>query len=405
MKVLMLGWELPPHHSGGLGVACYEMCKEITTHGVDIEFVLPYTAKHSIDFMKITPAHHQSVEKVKLAGGAYTPEFFGHDKVTVHSEQLDLRRQHDLFAQNVAKLVETMEFDIIHAHDWLTFRAGLLAKRATGKPLVAHVHATQYDQSGGGYGNPEAREIEQSCLMEADQIFAVSQLTKDVLVREYGIPSDKISVVHNSMEVHEVVDEDQSVYRYLDVMKSQGYKVVVNIGRKTLQKGLTHLLEAAQKVVAKNPKILFLLAGSGEQERELIELAAYYGISKNVIFVGWVSGKPWRDSYRIGDVFIMPSVSEPFGLVALEAIGYGCPVIISKQSGVAEVLRNCLKADFWDTDKLADLVLQVCEHDSLRNELWRNSFIEYQNQSWRKSAEIMKTQYRQLKEKAPLYGR
>ncbi len=395
----MLGWELPPHHSGGLGVACYEMCKEISATGVDIEFVLPYTAEHDIDFMKITPAHHQTVEAVKFAGGAYTPEFFGPATIKTHTGKLDLRKQHDLFAHNVARLVETMEFDIIHAHDWLTFRAGMLAKRASGKPLVAHVHATQHDQSGGGYGNPIAREIEQTALMEADQIFAVSQFTKDVLVREYGIPSDKISVVHNSMEVADSIDESHNVYRYLEMMQSLGYKVVVNIGRKTIQKGLTHLLHAAKKVVEKNPKVLFLLAGSGDQETELLEMAAELGISRNVVFVGWVSGKTWRDSFRIGDVFIMPSVSEPFGLVALEAIGFGTPVIISRQSGVAEVLKNCLKVDFWDTDKMADQILQIAEHDSLRDELWRNSFAEYEAQSWRKSAEQMSSHYHALRER------
>lgn len=392
----MLGWELPPHHSGGLGVACFEMCKEISASGVDIEFILPYTAEFKIDFMKITPAHHQSVEEVKFAGGGYTPYNFSKRSVTVHSQRLDLRQQHDLYARNVAKLVEQLEFDIIHAHDWLTFRAGVLAKRATGKPLIAHVHATQYDQSGGNHGNPEAREIEQVCLMEADQIFAVSQYTKNVLVREYGIPDEKIAVVHNSITVEDHYDEEASIHRYLEIMKQHGYKVVVNIGRQTLQKGLTHLLEAAAKVVAKNPKVLFLLAGGGDQRIELIELAAHYGISRNVIIEDWVSGKKLRDTYRVGDVFVMPSISEPFGLVALEAIGFGTPAIISRQSGVAEVLRNSLKVDFWDTDKLADEILQIAEHDSLRDELWRNAFVEYSGMSWQRPAEIMCSQYQSL---------
>lgn len=394
----MLGWELPPHHSGGLGVACYEMCREISATGIDIEFVLPYTADHDIDFMDITPAHHQSVNEVKFAGGVYTPEYFSKTDVMVHRQELDLRLQHDLYAHNVAKLVEYMEFDVIHAHDWLTFRAGLLAKKATGKPLIAHVHATQHDQSGGGYGNPEAREIEYTGLMEADKVFAVSQYTKDILVSEYGIPADKISVVHNSMDVSEQIEETHNLHRYLELMQSRGYKVVVNIGRKTLQKGLTHMLETAKKVVDRNSKVLFLIAGGGEQEEELLRMAADLGISQNVIFEGWISGKQLRDSFRIGDVFLMPSVSEPFGLVALEAIGYGTPVIISKQSGVAEVLQNCLKADFWDTDRMADLILNVVKSDSLRNELWRNSFEEYRNQSWKRSAEQMHNHYHELRE-------
>jgi len=394
MKVLMLGWELPPHHVGGMGVACYQMCKELSYSGVDIEFILPFTAKFDIDFMKVTPAHDQTAEEFMISGGVYDAEWFTKKKskkLTIG--QLDLRQQHDRYAHNVAKLAESREFDIIHAHDWLTFRAGMLAKQITGKPLIVHVHATQYDQSAGGYGNPLAREIEHQAFMMADQIFAVSQYTKDTIAREYGIPSDKIHVVHNSMEISDDLDESANLHRYLEIMKSNGYKVVVNIGRMTIQKGLTHLLESAQKVVEKNPKVLFLIAGGGEQQEELIRMAAYYKISSNVIFESWVSGKKWRDSFRIGDVFVMPSVSEPFGLTALEAVGFGTPVIVSKQSGVGEVLQNCFKVDFWDTNQMADMILSITEHDSLAHSMWLNSYHEYRNQSWAKSARKMTDHY------------
>lgn len=396
MKVLMLGWELPPHHAGGMGVACYQMCKELSSNGVDIEFILPYTAEFDIQFMKVTPAHKQSVHEVNFAGGVYDSKWFSSSKkVQVYKEKLDLRRQHDLFAHNVAKIAEYGEFDIIHAHDWLTFKAAILAKKVSGKPMIAHVHATQFDQSAGGHGNPEVREIEYTALMMADQIFAVSQHTKNVIVKEYGINADKIHVVHNSMEISTDIDESQNLYKYLEVMKSQGYKVVVNAGRKTIQKGLTHLLESARKVIEKDPKVLFLLVGGGDQEDELMELAARYRISKNVIFEGWINGtgKPWRDTFRIADVFVMPSVSEPFGLVALEAIGYGTPVIVSKQSGVGEVLRNCFKVDFWDTDQMADMILAITQNDSLAHTMWQNSYIEYREQSWRKSADLMTQRY------------
>lgn len=392
----MLGWELPPHHAGGMGVACYQMCRELANSGVDIEFILPYTAEFSIPFMKVTPAHHQTVHEVLLAGGVYDSKYFGKQAhVQVHDAPLDLRKQHDLYAHNVAKLVEYKEFDIIHAHDWLTFKAGMLAKQVTGKPLIAHVHATQYDQSAGGHGNPEVRDIEYHALMMADQVFAVSQHTKNIIVKEYGISAEKIHVVHNSMDVEDHIDESHNLHRYLQVMKAHGYKVVVNAGRKTIQKGLTHLLEAARIVVAKNPKVLFLLAGGGEQEDELQALAASYGISRNVIFEGWMNGtgKPWRDTFKIADVFVMPSVSEPFGLAALEAIGYGAPVIVSKQSGVGEVLRNCFKADFWDTDLMADMILNLCENDSLAHTMWMNSYQEYKNQSWAHSARVMTDRY------------
>lgn len=393
MKVMMLGWELPPHHNGGMGVACYQMCKQLASSGVDIEFVLPYTAKFDINFMKVTAAHHQSVDEVRFAGGIYDGASFTNRYAKVHKTKLDLRQQHDLFAHNVAKLAEFSEFDIIHAHDWLTFKAAMLAKQVTGKPMIAHVHATQFDQSGGGHGNPEAREIEYAGLSMADQIFAVSQYTKDILIREYGLPADKIHVVHNSMEVDGEIDESSNVHRYLQIMKDAGYKVVVNIGRKTIQKGLPQLIEAACKVVAKNPKVLFVLAGGGEQDLELVELAAKCGISRNFISIGWINGKELRDTFKIANVFVMPSVSEPFGLVALEAIGYGSPVIVSKQSGVAEVLNNCFKVDFWDTDEMSDMILSIVENDSLAQTMWRNSYEEYKSQSWAKSADIMKLRY------------
>ncbi len=396
MKVLMLGWELPPHHAGGMGIACYQMCKGLSAKGVNIEFILPYTAEFDISFMKVTPAHHQSVDVVKFAGGVYDTAYYGESRSTKTAfGELDLRQQHDLYAHNVAKLASSREFDIIHAHDWLTFKAAMLAKHMTGKPMIAHVHATQYDQSAGGYGNPEVREIEYNALMMADQVFAVSQHTKNVIVREYGINPEKIHVVHNSMEVSADIDESNNLHRYLELMKQNGYKVVVNAGRKTIQKGLTQLLEAAQKVIAVDPKVLFLLAGGGEQEQELMMLAAQYGISKNVIFEGWMNGtgKPWRDSFRIADVFVMPSVSEPFGLVALEAIGYGAPVIVSKQSGVGEVLRNAYKVDFWDTEQMADMILALCQHPALARTMWQESYREYQEQSWSKSVDIMKHRY------------
>jgi glycogen(starch) synthase len=390
VKVLMLGWELPPHHAGGMGIACYQMCKQLATSGVDIEFILPYSAQFDIDFMKVTGAHNQNVNAVRFTGGVYDTAEYGK---TIQG--LNLKKQHDFFAHNVVKLVESSEFDIIHAHDWLTFKAGMLAKQVTGKPLIAHVHATQFDQSAGNHGNAEVREIEYNALMMADQVFAVSQYTKDVIVREYGIAANKIHVVHNSMDVDESVDENYNLHQYLQVMKSQGYKVVVNAGRKTIQKGLSHLIEAAAKVVALNPKVLFLLAGGGEQEEELIELAAHYGISKNVIFEGWMNGtgKPWRDSFKIADVFVMPSVSEPFGLAALEAVGYGSPVIVSKQSGVGEILHNCFKVDFWDTEQMADMILSLCENEALAHTMWQNSYHEYRAQSWQKSADVMKERY------------
>ena len=382
----MLGWELPPHNSGGLGVACYQLCKQLTSQGVNIEFVLPYTAPHNIDFMEVTPAHPQDVKEVLKAGIAY--DSYKYVKSDGTEEWVDIYGQQLAFEHSVTKLVESREFDIIHAHDWLTFRAAMRAKELSGKPMIAHIHALESDRAGGNHGNPLVREIEYTAMLMADRVVAVSQYTKNSIIRNYGIPADKIEVVHNSIDTAGLVPlETDNAYEYLTAMKSQGYRVVGNIGRLTVQKGLPNLLRAARKVIDVAPKTMFLIVGSGEQYYELIELAAELGISRNVIFTDFQRGKNWRDSYAIADLFVMPSISEPFGLTPLEAIGYGTPALISKQSGVAEVVTNCLKVDFWDIEEMANQIAAVSQNDGLRDELHRNSLQEYEQLSWRKSAD------------------
>jgi glycosyltransferase involved in cell wall biosynthesis len=386
MKILMLGWELPPHNSGGLGVACYQLCKALAKKGADIEFILPYTADHNIDFMRINAAHPQDVAEIIKSGIAYDSYKYIKSDGTV--EWVDIFGQQAVFEESVARLVESLEFDVIHAHDWLTFRAALRAREKTNKPMILHVHSIESDRAGGGHGNPLVREIEYNAMMLADRVIAVSAHTKYAIIREYGIPAEKIEVVHNSIDLGDVSPLDGSnVYHYLERMKQQGYRVLVNVGRLTIQKGLPNLLYAMKKVVEKNPKTLLLIVGSGEQYYELIELAAQLGIGKNVLFTDFQRGKRWRDAYAIGDLFVMPSVSEPFGLTPLEAIGYGTPALVSKQSGVAEVLANCLKVDFWDVDEMANQITAVVQNDPLRDELHTNSLKEYQRLSWNNAAD------------------
>jgi glycogen(starch) synthase len=388
MKVLMLGWELPPHNSGGLGVACYQLCKALSKKGVGIEFVLPYTADHSdIDFMKVHAAHPQDIESVLKSGIAYDSHKFIY---TDGREQwMNIFDQQTMYETAVGQIVSLLEFDVIHAHDWLTFRAGLRAKHLSNKPLILHVHSIESDRAGKeGGGNPLVREIEELSMLLADRVIAVSKFTKDAIVREYNIPADKIDVVHNSIDLEMVQTlDEENIYRYLHTMRKKGYRVVVNVGRLTIQKGLPNLLQAAKLVIDRRPKTLFLIVGSGEQYYELIELAAELGISKNVIFTGFQRGKNWRDSFAIGDLFVMPSVSEPFGLTPLEAAGYGTPSIISKQSGVAEIFQNCLKIDYWDVNEMANQIMAVVDNDVLRDELHENAFKEYELLSWHPAAE------------------
>lgn len=393
MKILMLGWELPPHNSGGLGVACYQLCKALSKSGADIDFILPYSAEHNVDFMRIRAAQPTNVAEVVKAGIAYDSYKFVYKDGKI--EWKSLLDFHAAYEASIDSIVESSEFDVIHAHDWLTFRAALRAKERSNKPLILHVHSIESDRAGGSPGNPLVREIEQMSLMLADKVIAVSNHTKKAIIREYGIPAENISVVHNSMDKEALEPLDSSnAYHYLETMKKNGYRVVVNIGRLTVQKGLTNLLQAAQKVVAKAPKTIFLIVGSGELERELIEQAAALGISRNVVFAGFQRGKKWRDAYAIGDLFVMPSISEPFGLTPLEAIGYGTPSLISKQSGVAEVIKNCLKVDFWDIDEMANQITAVVTSDALKEELHTNSLKEYNLIGWHTAADQLFDIYR-----------
>jgi glycogen synthase len=395
MKVLMLGWELPPHNSGGLGVACYQLCKALSKKGVDIEFVLPYTADHSdIDFMRINSAHPQDVEKVLKAGIAY--DSFKYIKHTGEVKNVDIFGQSTIYEEAVGRIVQLAEFDVIHAHDWLTCRAAIRAKTMSGKPLIVHIHSIESDRSGRIHGgNPMVREIESLALMIADHIIAVSQHTKEGIIREYGIPADKIEVVHNSIDESALIPYGgENDYKYLTYMKSNDYRVVANIGRMTIQKGVTNLLRAFSKVVERAPKTLLLLVGSGDQYFELIMLAAELGIAKNVVFADFQRGKRYRDAYSVADLFVMPSISEPFGITALEAIGYGTPVIISKQGGVGEVIKNSLRVDFWDVDEMANQITSVVQHDALRDELHKNSLHEWNRLSWSDAADKLMPVYR-----------
>jgi len=390
----MLGWELPPHNSGGLGVACYHLCKALSRKSVDIEFILPYHAPFEEDFMTVTAAHPQGAKVVLANSGAYDSYKYVFDDG--HEEWVDIVGQQHAFEHAVARLATEREYDIIHAHDWLTFRAALRAKQVRNVPLILHVHSVERDRAGGHEGNPLVREIEATSMMLADRVVAVSQLTKDAIIRDYGIPADKIEVVHNSVD-HEAflaLDGDNA-YKYLSAMKAQGYRVVSNVGRLTIQKGLPNLLRAAKEVIHRAPKTIFLIVGSGEQYFELIELAAELGISKNVIFTGFQRGKHWRDTFAISDLFVMPSVSEPFGIAPLEAIGFGAPTLVSKQSGVSEVLRNTLKVDFWDVAEMANQITAVVQNDALRDDLHDNAAAELRRLSWDQTADRLFDVYQQ----------
>lgn len=384
----MLGWELPPHNSGGLGVACYHMAKAIAQEGVDIDFVLPYDAAHpNVEFMNIHAA--TSLDPIHKSGlmGAYDSKYLvEHELEKADAEALhDMRGVQKRYVKFVERMVKRKQPDAIHAHDWLTMEAGMRAKELTDAPLIVHVHATEFDRCGSNArGNPIVHDIEYNGLMMADRILAVSQITKNIIIHRYGIPADKIEVVHNAIDVASMgsYDYDQRTYRYLEHLKSEGYTVVSTVTRFTVQKGLTQFVTAAARACEKYDKLVFLLAGDGEQRDELITQAADLGISDKVFFTGFVRGKQWRDAYNVADVFVMSSVSEPFGLTALEAAHHDTALIISKQSGVGEVLGSIFRYDFWDTDKLADQLVAIATSPALKQSLRDNIKAEYARISW-----------------------
>ena len=386
MKILMLGWELPPHNSGGLGVACYHLSKAIASHGTSIDFVVPYAAKHDdIDFMTV---HHatQLSPLHKFGMGAYDSKFFVEtvDR-KIPGEMRTIRDIQAQYGRFVEDLATDSEYDAIHAHDWLTMEAGVRAKELTNKPLIVHVHATEFDRAGGNPGNPVVHEIEYQGLIMADRIIAVSEITKQIIVDKYGIPASKIEVVYNAIDVNSLdpsYEYDERTYRYLEGLKAEGYTIISAVTRLTIQKGLGNLVRALAKAVDKYDRLALLLAGDGEQRDELIRLAADLGISDKVFFTGFVRGKQWRDAYSVSDVFVLSSISEPFGLTALEAAHHDNAVIVTNQSGVGEVLHSIFRYDFWDTNRLADQLVGIATSPSLKESLRTNVTREYTRISW-----------------------
>ena len=399
----MLGWELPPHNSGGLGVACYHMSKALALQGAEIDFVVPYCAEHpGIDFMNIHSATDLTpLERYGL--GAYDSSKVI-DKTLSKADINDLKDMRGVqkrYVKFVEKLVCASRPDVIHAHDWLTMEAGMRAKELTDAPLIVHVHATEFDRSGNNSGSPLVHEIEYQGLMMADRIIAVSNITKSIIMHKYGIPEDKIEVIHNAIDVtsfNDGYEYDFRTYRYLEALKSEGYTVVVSVTRFTIQKGLTHFIKAAARASEKYDKLVFLLAGDGEQRDELIKLTCDLGISDKVFFTGFVRGKQWRDAYSVSDIFVMSSVSEPFGLTALEAAHHGNALIISRQSGVGEVLHSIFRYDFWDANVLADQLIGIATSPALKNSLQQNVKQEYDKISWNDVARSCLKIYESIKQ-------
>ena len=389
MKVLMFGWEFPPHNSGGLGVASAKLAYALTAEGIEVVFVLPRRIGIEKGPFKILFADETPVtfyEAQALSSGYVSSEQYKERRALLRHAQygitlFDEVMRYAIRAKSIAKLERC---DVVHAHDWLSFGAGITAKRVSKRPLVAHMHATEFDRTGGSNINEEVYMREKKGMESADRVVAVSSLTKRMIVDRYGIAEDAVDVVYNAADTH--ADRHETPDPVLQFKNATGKKMVLFVGRFTLQKGPDYFLRAADLVLKHDKNVFFVMAGSGDMEPQIIRLAAELGISGSLFFSGFVRGEELCSLYRAADVFVMPSVSEPFGITTLESLSHGTPVIISKQSGVSEVLNHALKVDFWDVEETANKIISVLRHKSLQDTLEEHGRREAAKYTWRDAA-------------------
>jgi glycosyltransferase involved in cell wall biosynthesis len=423
MKVLMFGWEFPPHISGGLGTACYGLTKGLAElKNIDVLFVVPKEhGDESQKLIKLKGANTVPVQKKELEFEGIQKKM---DSLEVHSEIIPYTSEEEFWELKkerysakarfvktdnglkidftgtygpglieeiknyslVAKIIaKENTFDLIHSHDWLTYPAGIAAKKATGKPLVIHVHATDFDRSGGNV-NPTVYAIEREGMEVADKIIAVSNLTRKTIIEKYGIPPKKIEVVYNGVEPTQTKG-------FLNIKKGVNEKVVTFLGRITMQKGPEYFVEAAYLVLKKMENVRFVMAGSGDKMTTMIKRVAELGMADKFHFTGFLNGDDVYNMFKLTDVFVMPSVSEPFGIVPLEAMQADVPVIISNQSGVSEILKHAIKIDFWDTYAMADSIYGLLNYPSLSGFLKKTGKTEVGKLKWKNSAMAVKKIY------------
>lgn len=425
MRVLMFGWEFPPHIAGGLGTACYGIVKGLAHNGVQTMFVMPSASgdedRSAADIINASeiPVEVSStmnvddfLDKVQFVhiGTNMVPYL---DPAEFHSlVEEDRKRQVRDFSihygqtykfsgkygsnlmEEVARyamvggtiaMTHKGEFDVIHAHDWLTYMAGIAAKRLSGKPLVVHVHATSFDRSSGNNIDTRVYDIEKRGMEAADRVITVSDLTRNIVITKYGIDPSKVVTVHNAV--------DFSGRSEIQVERGVKEKVVTFLGRITFQKGPEYFIEAAAKVLKKCKNVRFVMAGSGDMMNRSIRQVARLGISDRFHFTGFLRGAEVQKMFALSDVYVMPSVSEPFGISPLEAMRSGVPSVISRQSGAAEVLKYAFKVDFWDVDAMADEIYALLQYPALADFASKYGYDEVNTLKWNNAAAKIKSVY------------
>lgn len=394
----MFGWEFPPNNSGGLGVACKGLVHGLSEEGVGVTFVLPQKMRADgarARFRFADPHTRLTTSAAALYDPYLSPVRYRLRAITKGKPFAgsSLIEKVVWYAGRAGSIAEDEPHDVIHAHDWLTYLAGIEAKEKSGKPLVVHVHATEFDRTGNGLPNADVFAIEKGGMEAADRVVAVSAFTKAILVERYGIPEGKIDVVHNVLEPP---DPPAASLALVDRLKAEGKKIILFVGRLTLQKGPDYFLKTARRVIDVDRRAHFVIAGSGDMEDQLRRLADRLGIAGHVSFPGFLRGKELSSLYDAADVYMMPSVSEPFGLTCLEALSFGLPSIISRQSGVSEVARHCFKSDFWDVEDMASKILAVLKYPALAQAMGMEGPREATRFRWRDAGRRCRAIYESL---------
>ncbi len=423
----MFTWEFPPLISGGLGMACYGMVKALLGLGIKIDLVLPTREEVYFPLRKVSdvdslptifidqkkqqayekqvfanskewyeyiginerPESYFQLSSIKHYAASLKKEFWLSENIRTEEKDLwqqmttnligdeDLIRKIQEYTLRAERICKMLEYDLIHAHDWLTYPAGMLARRISNKPLVAHIHATEFDRAGGP-GDERVHKIEHAGMTYADKVIAVSQYTAQMIMSRYRIDTGKISIVHNAFSIPE-----NAIMSKERIFKGP---VILFLGRITLQKGPDYFLDMAQKVLATHPDARFIMAGTGDMSRKLLRRSAYLKLRNRFLFTGFLNRKQVETILRASDIYVLPSVSEPFGISPLEAMAYGITSIISKQSGVAEVVKHAFKIDFWDVDLWVETINHLIENPDYRTKMGIEGMREVNQIQWEEAA-------------------
>jgi len=437
MKILMFTWEFPPLISGGLGMACYGMVKALLALGIEIDLVLPtremvyFPLRDEEDVDKLPavfmdPVHHSefltrsfrdATERMEYIGITPTPETYFQlsdmrgfiskvkseylinelvtqeeheiwDDMTTHLiGEEDLIKKVQEYTQRAERFARELDYNLIHVHDWLTYPSGMLARKISGKPLITHIHATEFDRAGGP-GDERIHKIEHAGMTYADRVIAVSQYTAQMIMSRYRIDTGKIRIVHNAFSI-----EENQVLTKKRVFKGP---TVLFLGRITLQKGPDYYLDVAERVLKVHPEARFIMAGTGDMARKLLRRSAQLRLKNRFLFTGFLNRKQVESILRAADIYVLPSVSEPFGISPLEAMAFGITSIISKQSGVAEVVNHAFKIDYWDVDLMADTINHLIENPQICKKMGIDGMKEVNRIHWTEAAEKIRMIYSQV---------